>query len=434
MLLGIKSRKILLIRHIFTGLIALLLVYIFWLSKKNLAFDARIWRALGDTAFIFLFITLLIGPLAKLWEPAWRLITWRRETGIWFAILSFSHFLKVFNFSLQEPGIELPRLLGLIALFWTLILTITSSDRAVNFLGIWSWKWLHSMVYVIFYLVFAHATYFLFWRYPESNWFRFLFLSLAVTIPLLQISAFIKEVRRQKIGNASIPNKKLILPILKQKIIADETYEISFSLLNKKFEFFAGQHIWVTVPKLLFPDPKGNARVFSIVSSPNDKEKLVIAFRNSGSGFKKTLIKIPIGSQVEIEGPYGYFTLPKDNSEPLVFIAGGIGITPFLSMIRFVNENKLKYSIILLYTNRNKDSAAYLQELKNISKQNPHFQLKNKFGRLDEDFIRESVGNILYQVKWYIVGPPPMVAAAKEILNNISVSPDHIFFEEFIGY
>src|SRR3989339_1975983 len=98
-------------------------------------------------------MTLAIGPLAKLWKPAVRLVPWRREMGIWFALLALSHFIRVRDYAALEPGIELPRLLGLIALFWTLILAATSSDRAVNFLGPSSWKWLHVMAYVIFYLV-----------------------------------------------------------------------------------------------------------------------------------------------------------------------------------------------------------------------------------------------------------------------------------------
>src|SRR3989344_9313632 len=98
MLLGIKNRKTLFLRHLLTGLIAVLLAYIFWLSRPELSFDVRVWRALGNTAFSFLFVTLAIGPWAKLWKPALRLVPWRRETGIWFAVLAFSHFIRVSNY------------------------------------------------------------------------------------------------------------------------------------------------------------------------------------------------------------------------------------------------------------------------------------------------------------------------------------------------
>lgn len=433
MLLESKNKKALLLRHFIAGSFAAVLVYIFWFSRSSLPFDARLWRALADTAFIFLFFTLAIGPLARLWTPSFRLLSWRRETGIWFALLSLSHFIRVINFALLEYGIELPRLLGLIALFWALVLAATSSDRAVNFLGISSWKWLHSMTYVIFYLVTVHAAYFLFWRYTESNWFKYPFLTMAFAAPLLQIAAFIKEVFRQRGGKTNMEIRKLQLPILSQKIIAEKTCEISFSLAAKNFDFVAGQHIRANAPKLLYPDPKGASRVFSVASSPNDKSKISIAFRDSGSGFKRTLMELPIDSLINIDGPFGYFALPKSAANPLVFIAGGIGITPMISMIRYADEKQLSHRITLLYANRNKESATYVQELEAIASQNSLFVVINKFGPLDAGFIQESIKDIEKSL-WYIAGPLPMVAEAKNILSQLGVSENKIYSEEFFGY
>lgn len=193
MLLGIKSRKALFLRHFLAGLIAVFLTYLFWLSRPELSFNVRLWRTLGDTAFSFLFVSLAIGPLSRLWKSALRLIPWRRETGIWFILLVLAHFIRVSEYATFESGIELPHFLGLIALFLAIVLAATSLGRTVNFLGPSSWKWLHSMAYVIFYLVAAHAAYFLFWRYPELNWFQYPFLTMAFIVPTLQISAFVKK-------------------------------------------------------------------------------------------------------------------------------------------------------------------------------------------------------------------------------------------------
>lgn len=433
MLMGIKSKKILLLRHAFVGFLSVFIVYLFWLSRPELSFDVRLWRALGDTAFGFLFITLIIGPLAKLWRPAVRLVSWRRETGIWFALLALSHFVRVGGYALSESGIELPVFLGLAALFWALALAATSSDRAVNFLGPSSWKWLHSMAYVIFYLVTAHATYFLFWRYPEVKWFQYPFLGITLAVPALQISAFIKEILRQKANHGNIEIKKIKLPILKQKTIAEKTCEVSFGLNGKMFNFLAGQYIRVSAPKLLYSDPKGASRVFSITSSPNDKNKISVAFRNSDSGFKRTLMELPTDSLVDVEGPFGHLTLPKETSRPLVFIAGGIGITPFLSMLRYATEEKLAYQITLLYVNRNTESAAYLEELTTIAKQNRLFLLKNHFGRIDADFIQQSVKNLVEPI-WYIVGLSTMVAETRYLLSRLDINDTKIYFEDFVGY
>lgn len=228
-------------------------------------------------------------------------------------------------------------------------------------------------------------------------------------------------------------SKKLNLPIIEQKTIAQNTCEVSFDLSGKDFNFIAGQYVRVSAPRPLYSDPKGASRVFSIASSPNNKNKLSITFRDSGSGFKRTLMELPLGALVNIEGPFGFFTLPKDASRPLIFIAGGIGITPLLSMIRFVDEKKLNYSITLLYANRDKESAAYLKDLEEIAKRNKRFILKNKFGPIDDEFIQESVKNI-NEPSYYIVGPPLMVAEARNILSRLGANEVQIYFEEFIGY
>jgi ferredoxin-NADP reductase/DMSO/TMAO reductase YedYZ heme-binding membrane subunit len=433
MLLGIKSKKELLARHALVGFLTAFFVSLFWFSRVEMSPDVRLWRALGDTAFGLLFITLAIGPLAKLWKPAFLLVPWRRETGIWFALLAFSHFIRVSDYSALELGLELPRLLGLVALFWTLVLAATSSDRAVNFLGISSWKWLHNMTYVIFYLVAGHAAYFLFWRYQEANWLQYPFLAMALIVPILQVSAFAKEIIRQRSGKIHTKSTKIKLPIAEQKIIAEKTYEISFDVSGRRFEFSAGQYIRVSVPTLRYPDPKGPSRDFSIASSPNDKHRISIAFRDSGSGFKRTLMELPLGSLIDAEGPFGYFTLPSDTSRPLVFIAGGIGITPFSSMIRFSAEKRTNHHITLLYANKNIGSAAYLEELTTIAKENPRFLLKNTFGRIGADFIRQAVKN-LDEPTWYIAGPPVMVAYMRDMLSRLSVNDDRIYFEDFVGY
>jgi sulfoxide reductase heme-binding subunit YedZ len=196
-ILVVLSKK-LLIYHSTLFSLASFLIFLFYLSRPQFPSEVRLWRALADTAFIFLFITLALGPLTRLFPRILIILPWRRFTGIWFAILALSHALRVLPFALTTPNIQLPFLLGSIALFWTLILALTSSEKAVKFLGPQSWKWLHSMAYVIFYLVVGHAAYFLFWRYNEPNWFRYPFLIMAFTIPILQMSAFIKIVIQRR--------------------------------------------------------------------------------------------------------------------------------------------------------------------------------------------------------------------------------------------
>lgn len=227
---------------------------------------------------------------------------------------------------------------------------------------------------------------------------------------------------------------KIELLIIERKIIAKDTVEISFDLVNQDFKFQAGQYIQISIPKLLYPDPKGASRVFSICSSPNNKKNISIAFRNSGSGFKRTLADLPAGTAAVTEGPFGFFTLPKNLSQStIVFIAGGIGITPCMSMIRFADEGQLSSKITLLYANRDKESAAYLPELQAIAQKNSDFSLINKLGRIDIDFIGQSIKNLNEPI-WYVVGPPAMVADVREMLFQMDIDMGRVYFEEFVGY
>ncbi|NQV97854.1 MAG: ferric reductase-like transmembrane domain-containing protein [Acidimicrobiaceae bacterium] len=221
------NKKVLLLRHVATATFAAFVVFLFWLSRLEWTPDMRLWRGFGDAGLVLLFLALAIGPLAKLWKPAWRALSWRREIGIWFALLSLTHGILIANgwaqwnvmrflgyefvpqferYARLEPGFGLANLEGLAALFLALVLMATSSDRAVNFFGIASWRWLHYGAYIIFYLVALHVTYFLFIHYtisfhrsvPPPNWFRYPFLIMTLTVFTLQTSAFTKTVIQQR--------------------------------------------------------------------------------------------------------------------------------------------------------------------------------------------------------------------------------------------
>ncbi len=214
--------------------------------------------------------------------------------------------------------------------------------------------------------------------------------------------------------------------------VAEKTLEVSFERPGN-FHFKAGQYIQLGVPKLLYPDNKGASRVLSIATSPLDDSNIAVAFRDTGSGFKRTLKEVSMGSQITIEGPHGFFTLPENPHRPIVFIAGGIGITPYLSMVRFAVDSKYGFPVTLLYSNRSKESAPYLKELQNISSGSEFFTLKSRFGKIDERFIRENVNNIIDSV-WYVSGPPAMVDFVRNTLFLLGVDGGKVFFEEFAGY
>jgi NAD(P)H-flavin reductase len=253
------------------------------------------------------------------------------------------------------------------------------------------------------------------------------------------------------IGNAltillrKFSNRQAVL--ISRKKIAEETIEITLEFKGKDFVFKAGQYVNLIRPGLKRKDLRGNARPFSLTSSPNSKNKISTAFRTSGSGFKQALIKTPLKTVFAVEGPLGSFTLPKAYKRPLVFIAGGIGITPLLSMIRYATEKKLPYNITLLYSNKTTSTSAYLPELERLEKQNRNFHFvltltqetedsnpdwEGEFGRINADFIKKHCGHLNHPL-YYVVGTPGMVTGVRQTLLDMGAAKKDIYIEDFTG-
>ena len=208
------------------------------------------------------------------------------------------------------------------------------------------------------------------------------------------------------------------------------------------FTFKAGQAVYVTLPALKDVDGKGLVRTFSIASAPDDPD-LVLATRLTDSALKRSLASLPVGSEIEIEGPYGDLTLHDDATRPAVFLAGGIGITPFRSMIRDAAKSGRARDLILFYSNRSAEDAAFLSELEQAAGDNPGFKLvatmtdaaewQGERGFITRDMIERHVGDIA-RPAFYLAGPPAMVTAMEALLKSAGVNAENIHAEEFAGY
>ncbi len=223
--------------------------------------------------------------------------------------------------------------------------------------------------------------------------------------------------------------------VLKSHSVAEHTTEIMVQR-PERFLFSAGQYVQIGVPHLRYPDEKGTSRVLSIASSPNESRHIAVAFRDTGSGFKRTLSEMKEGDSVFIEGPYGSYILSEETNTPLVLVAGGIGITPHVSMIRYASEQKINIPITLVYANRNYKSAAYVEELKALERNNEQFTLQLHMGSVDEHCIAKAVQNISKnrEAAWLLSGPPAMVDRVRGILSLLGIDGRNIFFEPFVGY
>src|SRR5687767_225860 len=134
--------------------------------------------------------------------------------------------------------------------------------------------------------------------------------------------------------------------------IAKGTLLATFDLLGQDVEFKPGQYFFVTLPDVGHQDERGLRRHITVVTSPNEAGVVGFATRMRDSAFKRSLSELPVGAEVELEPPKGSFALPEGTSRPLVFVAGGIGITVFRSMLRYIREEGLSHRITLVYSNR----------------------------------------------------------------------------------
>lgn len=221
----------------------------------------------------------------------------------------------------------------------------------------------------------------------------------------------------------------LRLSIIDSKKVAKNTYEIRFDLKENSFRFATGQYIHVTLPRLTDHDPRGNARDFSISSSPNDKF-LAITIRGSDSAFKKTLISGK--TKAYITGPFGIFTLPEDPIRPVILIAGGVGITPFMSMMKYATEESLPHNIKLLYTNKDGEGMPYTDILESLQKENKNIKIKKYFPQITANDIKKELPN--KEAIFYISGNPAMVYNVQTILESLKISQKWINVELFSGY
>ena len=226
--------------------------------------------------------------------------------------------------------------------------------------------------------------------------------------------------------------------------VASGTLLVTFDLLGEDVDFTPGQYFFVTLPNLGDDDDKGLRRHITVVNSPNERGVLAFATRMRDSAFKRTLRKLPVGSDVEVEPPKGKFTLPDDPSRPLVFIAGGIGITVFRSMLRYIREERLPYVVTLIYSNRDRESTAFLDELRELEQTLPDFRLiltmtqdpgwNGETRKVDGDFVKDHVEGDLNRYTFLVAGPPAMAEGVQAALQEAGVREENVIAERYSGY
>ena len=233
--------------------------------------------------------------------------------------------------------------------------------------------------------------------------------------------------------------------LLGSQIVAESTVAFRFQR-PPGFDYKPGQTVDITLSDLSAGDGNGLRRTFSLVSAPHEAD-LIVATRMRDSDFKRILKAAAVGSEVQLEGPFGSFTLHGNCARPAVFIAGGIGITPFMSMLGQVTKERQQRHMTMIYANRRPEDASFLAQLEQLEREHSTLRLiatvtsigksgtswHGHIGHIDESLLKKAASELVAPI-YYVAGPPSMVAAVRQLLNHIGVDDDDIRSEDFVGY
>ena len=225
--------------------------------------------------------------------------------------------------------------------------------------------------------------------------------------------------------------------------VAKGTLLVVFDLQGTAVDFRPGQYFWVELLDSPYEDERGLRRHITVVTSPTERGVLGLCTRLRDSAFKKTLAELQAGDEVEVEQPKGDWALPEDTGPSYVFVAGGIGITPYRSMLRYMADTGASYRVTLVYSNRDRESAPFLDELREYERTLPDFRLvltmtddsgwEGETRHIDADMLRDHLGE-LGSYTYLGTGPPPMGESVAGKLTAAGVPEEQVLPERFSGY
>lgn len=242
------------------------------------------------------------------------------------------------------------------------------------------------------------------------------------------------------------PKSRLTLKLKNAIQITPDTGEFIFDT-DSPLKFKPGQYLeWTLGHKS--PDSRGNRRYFTIASSPTESElRLGVKFYPKPSSFKKALANMEIGDMLIASQLAGEFVIPRNKNKKLVFIAGGIGVTPFRSMVKYLIDTKQKRDITMVYANKTVDDIAYKDFFDGAS--SSPLGLKMVYavsetkdlpihytgytGYVNEQIIQKEIPDFQNRF-FYISGPHIMVSSTEKVLKNLGINSGQIKTDFFPGF
>jgi ferredoxin-NADP reductase len=233
--------------------------------------------------------------------------------------------------------------------------------------------------------------------------------------------------------------------LLRSEPVAEGTMAFYFDR-PAGFEYQAGQNAQISLLDAKEFDGFGPTRTFTFASAPHERE-LMVATRMRDTAFKRTLKSAKPGLRVGVDGPNGLMVLHGDPTRPAVFIAGGIGVTPFLSMARHAAHARLPHRLWLFYSNRRPEDAAFLKELSELERSHPNFHFvptmtemeksaskwTGETGVINKGLLERHLRDVERPI-YYLAGPPGLVMGMQSVLEGLGVPLEDIRDEEFYGY
>jgi glycine betaine catabolism B len=226
---------------------------------------------------------------------------------------------------------------------------------------------------------------------------------------------------------------------------------MKFRIARGGIDYTAGQYAFFKLDHIS-SDAKGPIRHFSIASSPTEQDHILISTRIRDTPYKQKLASLKEGAKILVWGPEGEFVLHDDYSKPAVFLSGGIGVTPFRSMIKYATDKQLPIKITMFDSNKNQQNILYKEEFDRWADQNKNFKViyavteeeqeainsnwsgeRGRIGKLmlERHLSKGEIGNAIF----YICGPPGMLKAMQELLQKeMQIPKDRFKVEAFTGY
>ncbi|MFW5684065.1 MAG: ferric reductase-like transmembrane domain-containing protein [Spirochaetota bacterium] len=383
----------------------------------------------GALGFVILFIQFVLTSRVRFLEKDVgldRMVHLHRAIGVTGTALVFLHLVTVTVYELLQRGVlTLSLLKATGSLAFLIILVVAAAALFYKRFG-WkyeTWKRIHLASYVVFPLVFVHS-YFLSNRIITSalsmQIYWWALLGLFAAIVLYKVVLAIRVRRNPYTVAAAVPANHDVTAV---------------SLRGPHLDHKPGQFMLVS----LYVDGKLEpSHPYTIASSPESPE-LQISAKAVGD-FSSALRTVKPGTRAFVEGPYGVFSFLNHDSPRLVFVAGGIGITPFLSQLRYIRDAGLNRTVTLIWGNKTEDDICFADELEAMKQEIADFDFVHVMSHQDDwpgekgfitdEIIRKYVDDV-QAATFFVCGPPVMMQVVIPTIEGMGVPSERVRYERF---